>query len=77
MIKMAKNKRNKREMPLPFESKDINVYADQNQASEAEAVYISKQDPIERIKETVQLILRVFPLSKKKPNTNAIYIDKA
>ncbi|MBA2611112.1 MAG: hypothetical protein H0U95_04020 [Bacteroidetes bacterium] len=72
-----KDKMNKvNEYPISYKSKDLKIYSSIEEAAEAEAKYISHQDPIDRIKETVQLILRVFPLNEKKPNTNKIYIDK-
>lgn len=55
--------------------KNSRITVDTNQVFEEQAKYIANQTPEERIKETVQLILRVYPLSEKK--SNAIYIDKA
>lgn len=76
---MSKNKSNDRKSKssLLFESKDLKIYTDLNQAAEAEALYTLRQDPIERIRETVKLILRVYPLSEKKANSNKIFIDKS
>jgi hypothetical protein len=54
----------------------IKFYSDFNQAAEEQAKYIANQNPIDRIKETVQLILRIYSMSPKKTNTNIIYIDK-
>ena len=54
----------------------IKFSSDFNQAAEEQAKYIANQNPIDRIKETVQLILRIYSMSQKKPNTNIIYIDK-
>ena len=56
--------------------KHIKIDRSLNQAQEEQAEYIAGQNPVDRIKETVQLILRVFSASEKKPNTNRIYIDK-
>jgi len=56
--------------------KNIKIHSGFDAAAEARAIYVAQQNPVDRIKETVQLILRVFPLSEKKPNTNKIYIDK-
>ncbi len=47
-----------------------------DQVQEEQSEYSIKQNPVDRIKETVQLILRVFSADEKKPNTNRIYIDK-
>jgi hypothetical protein len=54
----------------------IKFYSDFNHAAEEQAKYIANQNPINRIKETVQLILRIYSMSPNKPNTNIIYIDK-
>lgn len=56
--------------------KKITIHSTPNAAAEQQANYIANQNPIDRIKETVQLILRVFPLIERKPSTNKIYIDK-
>ena len=72
-----KNKKNEVNEPaINYKSRDVKIYTSFEEAAEAEAMEVAKQDPIERIRETVQLILRVFPLSEKKVNTNKIYIDK-
>lgn len=56
--------------------KKINIYSNLDEAAEAQVQYVVNQNPINRIKETVQLILRVYYLSEKKQNTNKIYFDK-
>jgi hypothetical protein len=53
----------------------ITVHENLEKLSESQAIYAASQSPVERIKETVELILRVFPLKKKKANTNHIYFD--
>jgi len=73
---MQKKNKNSQSAIL-YESKDLKIYADMNAASEAETLYAATQDPIERIRETVQLILRVYSLKKTKPSDNKIYIDKS
>lgn len=54
----------------------ITFYSDLNHAAEEQAKYTANQNPVDRIRETVQLILRIYSSSPKKPNTNIIYIDK-
>ncbi len=60
-----------------YKSREIKIYSSFEEAAEAEAIYVANQDPIERIRETVQLILKVFPLNEKIPNTDKIYIDRS
>ncbi|MDP1800189.1 MAG: hypothetical protein Q8L81_02465 [Bacteroidota bacterium] len=60
-----------------YKSKEIKIYSSFEEAAEAEAFYVANQDPIERIRETVQLILKVFPINEKIPNTDKIYIDRS
>ena len=55
---------------------NIVIHSNIEEAAEAEALYISNQNPIDRIRETVQLILRVYSQNEKVPNTKNIYIDK-
>ena len=57
-------------------SKKIHIHSDPDKAAEAQAKYIINQDPVERIRETVQLILRVYSSVEKKPRVNKIYFDK-
>lgn len=49
-----------------------------NQTSfkEEQANNIAKQLPIDRIKETVQLIIRVYSFKNNLPKSNRVYIDK-
>ena len=57
-------------------SKKIHIHSDINKASETQAEYVINQDPVDRIRETVQLILRVYSTKEKKPRINKIYFDK-
>ncbi len=63
-------------MSEEYKKNKITVYRDFSHAAEDEAKYIANQSPIDRIRETVQLILRVYSMNEKTPNTNKIYIDK-
>jgi hypothetical protein len=54
----------------------ITIHSSLNQAAEEQASYVAMQSPVDRIRETVQLILRVYSSSPKKANTNQIYFDK-
>ncbi|MES2513811.1 MAG: hypothetical protein V4580_06675 [Bacteroidota bacterium] len=57
-------------------NKKISIYSNSDKAAEAQTLYTINQDPVERIRETVQLILRVYSTVEKRPNTNKIYFDK-
>ena len=57
-------------------SKKIHIHSDLDKAAEAQAKYIVNQDPVDRIRETVQLILKVYSTKEKKPRINKIYFDK-
>jgi hypothetical protein len=57
-------------------SKKIHFHSDLDKAAEVQAEYVINQDPIDRIRETVQLILRVYSTTEKKPRINKIYFDK-
>lgn len=57
-------------------SKKIHIHTNIDKASEAQSEYVINQDPVERIRETVQLILRVYSSKEKKPRINKIYFDK-
>lgn len=61
---------------MEYPKRKISIYTSFDQAAEAEEKYIAQQNPIDRIKETVQLILRIYSIHEKKPNTNKIYFDK-
>jgi len=63
-------------MAKEYKKHTITFYSDFDHAAEEQAKYIINQNPIDRIKDTVQLILRIYSLSEKKSNTNMIYIDK-
>ena len=53
----------------------IRLHESFTQAEEEQAKYIALQKPEDRIKETVQLILRVFGLPKKTTGKQRIIID--
>lgn len=59
-----------------YDSKTLKVFSSPEAAAEAEAIYSQNQTPVERIKETVQLILRVFPKIEKSSNVTKIVVDK-
>lgn len=61
---------------MDYQKNKITIYSNLDEAAETQAQYIVNQNPIDRIKETVQLILRVYTLSEKKQNINKIYFDK-
>ena len=56
--------------------KTIKIFSSFDEAREEEIKYVLAQKPIDRVKETVQLILRVYSTKKKIKNTNRIYFDK-
>ena len=56
--------------------KTIKIFSSFDEAREEEIKYVLAQKPIDRVKETVQLILRVYSKKKKIKNTNRIYFDK-
>ncbi len=58
-----------------YKSKTISIFNSLNEAEEYWAMKAAEQSPVDRIKETVQLILKVYPLKDRKPNTNKIYFD--
>ncbi len=59
---------------MKYPKPTITIHTNFNEAAEAQEKYIAQQNSVDRIKETVQLFLRLYP--KKKPNTNQIYFDK-
>lgn len=58
-----------------YKSKTISIFNSLSEADEYWAIKAAEQNPVDRIKETVQLILKVYPLKDRKPNTNKIYFD--
>ena len=70
-----KNKKEESPSRVLFTSKDIKIFSDAEAASEAEMDFVLNQSPIERIRETVQLILRVYPIKEKKEGPDKIYFD--
>lgn len=63
-------------MPGKHKKYTIAIHSNPDEAAEEQAKYVARQTPVERIRETVQLILRVYSFSSKKTNTNKIYFDK-
>ena len=61
---------------MSYSNKKIHIHSDLDKASEAQAEYVINQNPVDRIRETVQLILRVYSTNEKKPRINKIYFDK-
>lgn len=61
---------------MKYPKPNLTIHSDFNEAAEEHEKYVAQQNPVDRIKETVQLILRVYSISPKKQNTNLIYIDK-
>lgn len=61
---------------MTYSKKKIHIHSDLDKAAEAQAEYVINQNPIDRIRETVQLILRVYSTKEKKPRINKIYFDK-
>ena len=77
---MEENPNKNKEVNEPgvlYKSERLSIYSSFEAAAEAEAKYVAKQDPVDRIKEVVQLILKIFPLTEKNSNSNKIYIDKS
>ncbi len=70
-----KNKKEVSQSRVLFTSKDLKIFSDAEAASAAERDFILNQSPIERIRETVQLILRVYPIKEKKDGPDKIYFD--
>lgn len=54
----------------------INIFKNKEELNNASYLKASEQSPVERLRETVQLILRVYALEPKKPNTNRIYFHE-
>jgi len=59
-----------------YQGKDFKVFSSLEAANQADYQSAASQDPIERIRETVQLILRVYPINERKKSTNRIYFNK-
>lgn len=72
----AKNIKNKSvQSPVLHKGKDFKVFSSIEAANEADYLSAALQDPIDRLRETVQLILRVYPINERKKSTNKIYFD--
>lgn len=61
---------------MTYSKKKIHIHSDLDKAAEAQAEYVINQNPVDRIRETVQLILRVYSTREKKPRVNKIYFDR-
>ena len=61
---------------MDYSNKKIHIHSNLDLAAEAQAEYVINQNPVDRIRETVQLILRVYSSKEKKPRINKIYFDK-
>lgn len=57
------------------EKKGHRIKVTTNKVLEEQTVYSALQNPIDRIKETVQLILRVYGTVSDKRKNNRIYVD--
>lgn len=53
----------------------ITIHNNVNEMHESQALYIAQQNPLDRLKETVELILRIYPIDEKKIKKNIIYFD--
>ena len=60
-----------------YEGKDIKIYSDFDSASEAEIEYVLNQEPLDRIKETVQLILRIYSKGSDQLLSKKIHVDRS
>ena len=61
---------------MTYSKKKIHIHSDLDKAAEAQVEYVINQNPVDRIRETVQLILRVYSAREKKPRVNKIYFDR-
>ena len=61
---------------MDYSNKKIHIHSNSDLAAEAQAEYVINQNPVDRIRETVQLILRIYSTNEKKPRINKIYFDK-
>ena len=57
-------------------SQKINIFKTFSDAEESNAQKAVNQSPLDRIKETVQLILRVYPINENNSNNHRIYFDR-
>lgn len=64
-----------KEPGVVYQSKTISIFMNQDQAAHTQRLSVIDQNPLQRIQETVELILRVFPKTKHKKPTNKIFID--
>lgn len=54
----------------------INIFFSNEEEQEFNYLKILNQNPIDRIKETVALILRVYPIKKKTKGNNRINFER-
>lgn len=54
----------------------IHIYKNIHEQNENLYLIESQKNPVDRLKETVQLIIRIYSLSPKKANTNRIYFTE-
>ena len=67
--KIKKKKPNLAKEPLTkYFGKDIRIFNSFQEAEEYELLQVIKQDPVERIRETVELILRVYGFTRETLN---------
>ena len=57
-------------------SQKINIFTTFSDAEESNAQKAANQSPLDRIKETVNLILRVYPINENNSNNHRIYFDR-
>ena len=54
----------------------IHIHKNIHEQSENRYLIESQKNPIDRLRETIQLIIRINSLSPKKTNTNRIYFTE-
>ena len=57
-------------------SQKINIFHSFLDAEESNARKAANQNPLDRIKETVKLILRIYPINENNSNNHRIYFDR-
>ncbi len=58
--------RGSRSKDKPFAGKKIRIFKSFEEAEEAEAMEIARQSPVERLRETVERILRVYGVTREQ-----------
>lgn len=81
---MAKNKKKKKEVNEPaveYKRREFKFFTSFEEMDEYDRLQTLKQSPEKRLQETVELILRVYGLTreslKNRKRDNIIYFDKA